>query len=414
MTTSKSGFDWVQVGLGALAGCASCLVVGGLLYLSSGGNGDPADQAGGPPGGGGGPPPSNVRVAAVEVQTLAHRVPVIGRLRETRRVTVTSEIEGKLTAVDVDEGDVVTGGQTRLAQVDEVWAGLALEAAEAEVAAAEAELDQARRDLDQLEQLGRAGSARPREVEDQRTLTRANAARLDAAVAARDRARVEAQRAAVVAPFDGAVSRKLVEVGQWVEPGDGLIEMISVGELDAVIDVPERYVGAVAVGDPVEVRIGVLDASMVGVVEAVRPDGSTAARTFPVKVRLDDPDGRLRAGMSVVAEVPVRREAEYVTVPRDAVLWGDDGAAVWYVSDQVGPGPAAMPEPVDVLFGVGDRYAVRPLPGGPGPVLTPGTQVVIEGAERLFPTAPLAITPEPDAGTAPAKAATPPPAPAGS
>ena len=51
----------------------------------------------------------------------------------------------------------------------------------------------------------------------------------------------------------------------------------------------------------------------------------------------------------------------------------------------------AMSEPVNVLFGVGsDRYAVEPLPGG-RPVLTEGTRVVIEGAERLFPTQPLIL-----------------------
>jgi hypothetical protein len=73
--------------------------------------------------------------------------------------------------------------------------------------------------------------------------------------------------------------------------------------------------------------------------------------------------------------------------------------------------PAAMSEPIEVLFGVGDRYAVAPLPGGERPVLTQGTPVVVEGAERLWPTRPLQVLnpADPPAGE-PEQAETPDPA----
>ena len=441
---------WVLIVVGV-----GCLVLGagaGYLFAPRGTGGA---EAGAAPGGGpGGPPPAQVRVGTVEVKELQNRVPVIGRLQEVRRVTVTAEVEGRVVGVAVDQGSKVTGGETTLANVDRTLMDLAEQSADAAVAEAQANLKQSRTDLEQLTKLREANSAMAKEVEDQRTAVAGNEARLAAAVAAQERARTEAQRTTVVAPFDGAVTQKLAEVGQWVTPGDPVVEMISTGEIDAVIDLPERYVAGLSMGDEIGVRVEVLKADLTGRVVAIRPDAMTASRTFPVKVRIDDPGDQLRPGMSVVAHVPVSEMKMFATVPRDAVLQTAGGAVVWYAMDPSamggpsadsapggpppggagepasdggdgntpqaggagvasapgsgsagggasgaggaaasGAGPMAMSEPVNVLFGVGgDRYAVEPLPGAQGPpALTEGTPVVIEGAERLFPTQPLIL-----------------------
>ncbi len=380
-------------GVMGVVGLAVGVVVGAAAVLMSGGGSkSPADAAS--DGGDeepGGPPPASVRVAQVEVRHLQHRVPVVGRLQEVRRVTVTAEVEGKVTELAVDEGDVLEADTSIIAQIDRVWAELRHRAALAEVAAVEAQIAQDRSDLRQLEDLQKTGAAKTKEVEDARTALALNEARLDAAVAERDRAATEVQRTAITAPFDGAVSRKLVEVGQWVEAGDGVVELISVGDIDALIDVPERYVNALEVGGEVEVVVDVLDEPVVGRVVSVRPDGLNASRTYPVKVRLPNEGGALRAGMSVTAKVPISRAGEFITVPRDAVLHSPGGSAVWYAQATGGAFPSAFAEPVEVLFGVGGRYAVQPLPGATRDVLTEGKSVVVEGAERLFPSQPLDI-----------------------
>lgn len=410
---------WLALAGGLFFGAFGCALV--LRFALGWGAPEAEAAAGGPPGGGGGPPPASVNTGVVEITPLRERVTLIGRLEEVRRVTVTAEVEGRIVALAVREGDAVVGGQTAIASIDRVWADLALRSAEAELAAAAAELTQARSNLDQLERLAKASSAKDKEVEDQRTLVAERSARVDQLTADRDRATVELERTDVVAPFDGAVSRTLVEVGRWVTPGDGVAEVVSRGEIDARVDVPESVVNRLVRDVDIEVVVDALNgdggARLTGRIVSVRPDGYTASRAFPVKVRLSDPEGRLKPGMSVTAHLPVTAEREHVTVPRNAVLFGPAGAAVWYALEagggppsgpadptgltgpEVGPpadAPAvpsymAMSEPVRVLFGVGDRYAVEPLPGAPFPALTAGTKVVTEGAERLFPTQPLML-----------------------
>lgn len=394
-------------------GAAGGFVVSRLAPLGTPGTlGNPGSpMAGGDPAGGApqGPPPAAVRVGRATQETLQQRFEVVGRLEEVRRATIAAEVEGKVIAAPVEEGDRVEAGETVLVRIDPVWARAALQMAEAQVASARAELDQSRRDLAYLEQLQAAGSAKPKEVDDARAAVASDEAELTAALAARDEAATRVSRLEVVAPFDGAVVEKMVEVGQWVQVGDPVAELISTEEIDAVVYVPERLINRVSVGERVEVFVEPLGEAVEGEVVAVVPSGASAARTFPVKVRLDDLGGRLKSGMSVLARLPVGESKPVLTVPRDAVLFQGGEAVVWAAvspggtwgeaaGEAGGPSgaappamPQAMPMNVEVLFGVDERYAVQPLPSMGGAKLAAEMPVVIEGAEQLFPTQPLMI-----------------------
>lgn len=414
------------------------LLVGAIGgYFIGLGHAPAAEEAEGGPPGGGGPPPAMVKVDTALMQPLEERLAVTGRLREIRRVTVTAEVAGKLIAVEVEEGDRVAAGKTVLASIDPTWADLRVAAAEAELAEAQANLDQNENDLAQLERLRAQGTAKQKEVDDARTAVAAEQARLAAAEAALGRARVEQERLTVIAPFDGAVVAKTAEVGQWVEPGDGVVDLVSVGQIDAEVDVPERAVNSVArlatEGIPVVVTLDALGEEIDGTVVAVTPDGSSASRTFPVKVRLDDRQGTLKPGMSVTARFPLGTPQPTLTVPRDAVLFSTLTPQVWVAMDPAPPPtpegenpepeptpasadapppsgsppgappamPMALPANVRVLYGQGDRFAVEVLDGP----LFPGATVVVEGAESLFPTRPLMFEP-PNAETSNAPNAT--------
>lgn len=375
-------------GLGIL--CLLCLVGCGR-----GEDAAPAEQAAAMQG----PPPAAVRLGTTLEEELFTRWDAIGQLRELRRAVVAAEVAGLVVALDVDGGDAVVGGETELARIDGVWARLALAQAEAEVHGAEALLDQGQRDLRFLEELQQSGSAKPREVEDARAVVKREQARLDAATAARDRARREVERTVVLAPFDGVVVRKMTEVGQWLDPGSPVAEVVTTGAIDAVVDVPEDLVNQVRAGQDVEVVIDALGLRTSGQVISITPLGADAARTYPVKLRLDDRGGLLKPGMTVVAQIPTSDRAPTLTVPRDAVIQSANGPVVWMAVGEPG-GQMAMPQPVRVLYGHGDRYAVRPLPTA-GPALTAEMPVVIEGAERLFPTQPLIPAAAPAAAETP-------------
>lgn len=366
-----------------------------------------------------GAPPAAVRVTPVKQEMLQQRVSVVGRLREVRRATVSSEVEGRVLQVLVKVGDELTGPRgdepgTPIAKVDAVWANLAVEQARADLAAAQARSNQANRELSHQQSLSSRGASDQQALDDAMATAEAEAANVEAFTAALHRAQETAARVEIHAPFDSTVTIKHTEVGQWLEPGGDVIEIVSRGEIDAVIDVPEQYISALKPDMQIDVVIEPLGQTVTGKVIAINPDGSNAARTYPVKVRMSDQAGLLKIGMSVVARVPLNGEAEYLTVPRDAVAFSESGAQVWMSlvmpapgSENATPGngesgsadagpppmPQAMPMDVQVLFGEGDRFAIRPLPKMQGMGLAPGMEIVVEGKEALWPTRPLIIVP---------------------
>ncbi|MEM6394655.1 MAG: efflux RND transporter periplasmic adaptor subunit, partial [Planctomycetota bacterium] len=400
---------WIGVGTAAV-GLVAGLVLGllGASVLGLGGGG-PAEGAVGD-GGGGGAPPALVVLGEVKQEMLTKPERVEGRLAAVKRSRVSAEIAGRVLEVPVEVGQRVAGGETVLAEIDAVWAGLAVKEADARKKAAEARLLRNQTELAFLRQLATRDTARQKELDDAAAEVAADEASVAAADAALARATEELERVTVLAPFDGYVVAKAAERGQWVEPGDAVVEVVSSGEIDAVIDVPESVVGRLGVGQSVEVTVGALAGvaatqpvesivtggqgwRVTGQVVAVNRDGGNAARTFEVKVRLVNPGDVMKPGMSVTAGVEVGGDRQWLTVERDAVQFDEQGAQVWVSlmlpEEQGGAGngmPQALPVPVEVAFGKGDRFAVEALPGRSAGLLFPGASVVTRGGERLFPT----------------------------
>lgn len=352
------------------------------------------EQAQGPPADAG-PPPTSVKVAQVGTQTMQQRVMVVGRLLEVKRSVVASEVEGRVTELLMPAGRTVVGGESVIARVDSVWSDLAVEQAKADLAAANATARQSAREIKLLEDLATRNASDPQALDDARAKAEADAASVLAYQAALHRAEETRKRVEIIAPFDGIVSAKLTEKGQWLEQGSPVVEIVSNGQIDAVIDVPEQIIGQVPKGTEIELTIEALDLTITGEVIAINPDGSNAARTYPVKVRIDDRDGLLKVGMSVTARVPIRAEKQYMVVPRDAVQYAATGPQVWMsvVMPSSAPGsmPQGIPMDVDVLFGVDGLFAIEPKPKLQGVNLSAGMDVVVEGAERLWPTRPMIV-----------------------
>lgn len=396
---SPTNLGWLW---GLLGGVLLAIAVGLGVYFymaaaaerSAGAVGPAADEQGGPPKDQG-PPPTTVKVAAVKSQAMQQRVMVVGRLMEVKRSVVASEVEGRVTELLTPAGRTVVGGETVMARVDSVWSLLAMEEAQADLASAQATARQSASELKLVEGLVARNATDPQAVDDARAKAESDAASVLAFKAALHRAEETNKRIEIIAPFDGIVSAKLTEKGQWLDPGSPVVEVVSNGLIDAVIDVPEKIISQVPKGTDIELTIEALDLTITGKVIAINPDGSNAARTYPVKVRVDDRDGLLKVGMSVTARVPLRAKKDYLVVPRDAVQYTATGPQVWMSvpsrSPEPGAFPQGMPMDVDVLFGVDDYLAIEPKPKVQGANLSAGMDVVIEGAERLFPTRPMIV-----------------------
>jgi RND family efflux transporter MFP subunit len=273
-----------------------------------------------------------------------------------------------------------------VARVDDVWARLALERSRAQVGTIEAQLDYELLELKRHEQLVSRNAVSRSELDSRQakvTELQSRLAEMKAAVA-EETQRIE--RSEIAAPFDGTVVAMHVELGGYVSPGTPIVDVVSRGRVDAKLMVPESVINVIRVGQTLPIQIDALGEEVPGTVVSVTPYGPSASRTFPVRVRLDDQDGRLKVGMSVTAHITTGAKRDALVVSKDAVLVRPDGSTVWVAVTPEG-GEAAEVQPVPVKVGVRlrDEYSVEPETDRGRELLAAGATVVIEGAERLSP-----------------------------
>ena len=333
-----------------------------------------------------GPPPALVRVGVAQKKIIQPQRPIIGRLVEVRKVTVASEVTGKIIDIPVEEGTPVVAGETVLARVDDVWCRLTLERCRAQVASAEAKLKYELVELERHKQLTDRKAVSQSELESQQATVDELRAVLDEAKAAVEEGSERITRSVILAPFDGTVVVKHAELGGHVTSGTPIVDVVSRGQMDARLMVPESLVNLISVGQPLPIRVDPLGEEIAGKVVLVTPYGPTASRTFPVRVRLDDQGGRLKVGMSVTALIATGPEREALVVSKDAVLVRPDGSTVWVaVSRKQEQLAEVQPVPVTISARMPEEYAVEPETDQGRKLLAPGAQVVVEGAERLMP-----------------------------
>ena len=329
-------------------------------------------------------PPALIRVGSVEQKSLQPARAIVGRLTEIRKVVTAAEATGKIIHMPIEEGTEVVGGETLLAEIDEVWSRLALRQSEAQKASIEAQLRFQEREWERVESLHAANATTESELERVRAAVdelKARLAETEAVIAEQEE---RLARAKVIAPFDGVVVAKHAELGGYVTPGTPVAEIVSRGEIDARIMIPESAVELIAVGQPLKILVDPLGEEFEGTVVSLTPYGPGASRTFPVRVRLDDHGGRLKVGMSVTAWVPVAVQREALVVHRDAVLIRPDESLVWVaVPEGSGDSAKVFPVPVTVTARTRDEFAVEPETEAGRRLLVAGAKVVIEGAERL-------------------------------
>lgn len=260
-----------------------------------------------------------------------------------------AQVEAEVAAALAVAGSPDGGGQA-VAQASAVAA--AAEAARAAVRQAEAHAERTRKDVDRYRPLAAdhivsqqqldaaiaaaeaaeaqlaAAREQSRAASEQAAAARAGLntaqARLAAVMAGRDNAALQLSYTRVLAPATGILSRRSVEGGQMVQPGQPVGSLVLIDSVWVVANLKETQVRDLAVGDPAEVRVDTYPGrTFRGEVESLSPaTGATFAllppdnatgnftkvvQRIPVRIRLldpQDPERPLRPGMS--AEIRVR------------------------------------------------------------------------------------------------------------
>ncbi|MDR3234958.1 MAG: efflux RND transporter periplasmic adaptor subunit [Planctomycetaceae bacterium] len=329
--------------------------------------------------------PVLVRVSAAKKEAINTVRPFHGHLTEIQLASVSTEVSGLVVALPIEAGQRVEGGKTLIAQIDKTWLELALAQTAAEINILEQQYAYHKSELERSENAGRAVSES--ELDNQRMLREQFHQSLEKAKLAYREANEKLRRTTILAPFDGYIVRRVAHYGELLLPGATIAEIVSLGKIDAIVNVGEEFINRVKIGTDMPIIIDKLGIEVIGKVHAIVPYAVAETRSFPVIVRLDDRDGLLKTGMSATALVSITDPKEEIVVPQDAVLEKPDGSTVWTaVEEKREDGTSvflAKPVPVRVAAQTAGSCGVEPETAEGKKLLVAGTKTVIEGAERL-------------------------------
>ncbi len=228
--------------------------------------------------------------------------------------------------------------------------------------------------------------------------------------------RVDAQRAeirrleeqrfeyTIRAPFAGFVTAKNTELGQWVKRGDEVMEVIQLDPIELVVPVPESYIQKLQISMdraraqkknvPAVITLQSVTELIEGEVVQIVPEANLLSRSFPVKIRINNPsigNGHLlKSGMMATARMFVGPAEPMLFVPKDALVLGGPQVIVYVVrKDPVDQDDVAIPVPVQIGASINRWIQVSGQ-------LEADDRVVILGNERLRPNQKVQIIKERD------------------
>ncbi len=337
-------------------------------------------------------PVNKVLLAEAQLKKLPATSLLVGSVRPNRTSIVGAEVEGLVTALPVRQGDYLKTG-TLICQLNDDTLQLELRAAEgkleslnAAVRIAKADLDRWTREKERVAKLEDAYRANAKEVYD--TLAdfliaenRVREAEQDVVeqIAQVELKKIEIAKTRIAAPFDGYVTALHTEVGQWLQRGGQVVEIIDLETVLVRVDAPESAIAHIQVGDPVRVKLDALNHTVTGRVKYVVPQAHEQARTFPVDIAIANPAHLLRSGLFARCTVKTGASGQAIAVPRDAVVHKEGTNRIWKVQAAGPQGMMAFPMAVTLGAEIGDWVAIT------SGNVSPGMKVVVRGNEQLMP-----------------------------
>lgn len=328
-----------------------------------------------------------VRVAPAKMANISDEQSFDGRLVEIQKVVLASEVSGLINEMTVEVGDKVQAKKTLIVGVDATWLNIALIQAQRQKEFDRVNMTLQQAELNRLERLRdrQAGVVTDSELEKQTALAEESVAKYKLSEAMEKEIQEKLARTKIYAPFNGAVIKKITEQGAYVSPGAPLVEIVSDGQIDALFHINENFIERIHINDVIPLTIPAVHKTIDAKVVSIVPYGSTAARSFPVRFRMDDQSGLLKVGMSVQCTLETTAKAQRLTVPRDAVLQKPGENTVWVAKKEEDGSICVIPVPVYIHAKANAILAVRPATEAGKAILVPGALTVVEGAERLIP-----------------------------
>ena len=313
------------------------------------------------------------RVEVMSVQHVEHAPKLVlsGSVAPRVQLDLGFRVAGLVVERLTDVGDHVQEGDV-LARLNGVEQQASLRAAEASLAAALVVQHEAQLQFQRQEQLLQKGLTTRGQFEQVEQQLKDADASVAAAESQLENARNDLENVELIAPFDGLITARQIEVGQIVDVGAPILSIAKDGLREAVFDLNDTIIDKLSPGSPVEVSL-LTDPSVSssGSIHEVAPVIDLTTGTIRVKVDLPGASNVLPLGSAISGQFGLE-PSPAIELPASALVSLGGAPAIWRL-DRSG---SVQPVPVKIIAYLPDRMVVEPT-------LDAGETVVVSGAHLL-------------------------------
>ncbi len=291
-----------------------------------------------------------VAVASASLHPLVRTAEAQGALFPRERTVIASEVSGAVVEVLADFGDRVAAGQPLL-KISPREYQLRVDSARAALAQANARLANVRAESGRSEQLRHADLISQAQFDAISANLRVSEADAESAGNALALAEKKLGDTVVRAPFASFLQKRLVALGEYVDPGQKLCELIATDPIKLRAPISERFVPLIKPGLEVSLTVEAAPGrTYFGRITRIAPALDDTSRTLLVEAEVANPDGALRPGYFAHVKVSLGQDralfvptsavmqyagVERVFVVRDGVAWSREVTTGAVIGDQI-------------------------------------------------------------------------------
>lgn len=253
-------------------------------------------------------PLARVRARVFAAEPRITTIDIRGRTEAVRKVEVRAETSGTVVALPLEKGSRVETG--------DVLCELSLNARDAKLAEAEALTRQRWLEFDAAKKLAAKGHR-------SETQAAASRAAYDAAKAQLKQIEVELGQTKIVAPFDGVLDERHVEIGDYLAVAAPCATIVDLDPFLVVGQISERDVGKLTVGAPGTAAL-ITGETVDGHIRFIAKTADEATRTFRVELEVPNEGQQLRDGLTAEIRVPSESVPAH-RIPTSVLSLNDDG-----------------------------------------------------------------------------------------
>lgn len=298
--------------------------------------------------------PVTVTIAATE--PISDGFTAMGSLMSNEEVDIASELQGKVTAIEFDEGSRVEKNQILVRINDD------------DLQAQLKQLEFRKKTLGERVERQRilfAQEAVSQETYDQ-VQTEYNVLLADIELL-----QVKISKTQIRAPFSGVIGFRYISLGSYIQPGTKIAKLVDYSTLKVEFSIPEKYIKTPLVGKKVTFQTVNSPVKRSTTIYAMEPRLEEKTRSIILRALYNNSSGELRAGMSCRVAIPTARAQQMLMVPSQAIIPSLEGKSVWVVRD-------SNPELQPIETGYRNETMVEVTQG-----LTPGDSVITSGLMQL-------------------------------